>query len=105
MTTSSNQEQELLEPFWFKLIHTGEKLEIFIPINICMANFIEHVKNKFYQTFQINRNQKIEIVEAGQSIEGIRDEDAPAVIRNHDIKFCEKYNGKYSSLAFYIRFC
>jgi hypothetical protein len=90
-------------PIWFKIIPIGEKLIIDIPTNVSMANFIEHVKNNFYQIFQINRNQKIEIVEAGQSIPGVNDEDAPAVVRNHDIKFYEKYNGEYSNLAFYIR--
>jgi len=102
--TTSNQSQERVS-IHFKLVHTGEKVKIDIPVNISMANFIEHVKNNIYSIFQFNRNQKIEIVEAGQSIPGVNDEDAPAVVRNHDIKFYEKYNGEYSNLAFYIRFC
>lgn len=102
--TASYLVQEVA-PIWFKIIPIGEKLIIDIPTNVSMANFIEHVKNNFYQIFQINRNQKIEIVEAGQTIPDVSDEDAPAVIINHDIKFREQYNGQYSNLAFYIRFC
>ena len=102
--TTSNQSQERVS-IDFKLVHTGEKVKIGIPVNVSMANFIEHVKNNFYEIFQINRNQKIEIVEAGQTIPDVSDEDAPAVVINHDIKFREQYNGQYSNLAFYIRFC
>ena len=102
--TTSDLVQEVAT-VWFKFTYTGEKIQIDIPTNVSMANFIEHVKNNFYEIFQINRNQKIEIVEAGQTIPDVSDEDAPAVVINHDIKFREQYNGQYSNLAFYIRFC
>ena len=90
--------------FYFKIAHTGEKIILEIPVNITIANFIEHVKHEARSVFNINRNQRIEIVECGQGNQQIRDEDAPAIRRDFNTTIRQKYNGNYTDKAFYIRF-
>ena len=106
MVTNTNNSihiQPEIAQLYFKIAHTGENHMIDVPTNLCIANFIEFVKNKAYDIFQISRNQRIEIVEAGQSIPGVRAEDAPAIVRDFNTTVRDKYNGAYNNLAFYIR--
>jgi hypothetical protein len=103
MTTSNNKTEIAL--IYFKIAHTCENAIFEVPTNICTKNLIEFAKNKAYETFQINPNQEIEIVEAGQNIPGIRaSEDAPAFVGEFDVTVREKFNGVYTNLAFYVRF-
>jgi len=88
----------------FKIAHTGRNTIFEIPTNITIMEFIELVKNNTYERFQISRNQELEIVEAGQNIYGLRDEEAPALTPEFNTTFQEKYNGLYNNLSFYIRF-
>ena len=101
MTASNSNETASI---YFKVAHTGENAIFEVPTNICIANLIEFAKNKARHQFQINRNQKIEIAEAGQNIPGIRDEDAPALVRDFNTTVRQKYNGVYTNLAFYVRY-
>ena len=89
--------------FYFKNIHTVEKILIEIPVDISITNFIEHVKHEARNVFNINRNQRIEIVECGQGNQEISDEDAPALQRDFNTTIRRKYNGHYTNIAFYIR--
>lgn len=88
---------------YFKLAGTSETKIYEVPTNLSIANFIEHIKNNAYTDFNIDREQDIEIVEAGQDIPNVRAEDAPALRRAFNLTLREKYNGRYSQLAFYIR--
>ena len=90
--------------FYFKIAHTGEKILIEIPLDICITNFVEYVKYKAFDVFNINRNQRIEIVECGQGNQEIRAEDAPAIQLDFNTTIRQKYNGNYTDKAFYIRF-
>ena len=87
----------------FKIVNTQQLASIAVPTNLCIANFIEFVKNKIYETFAINRNANIEIVEAGQGTPYIRAEDAPGLEPNKNITVREKYNGVYGNVSFYVR--
>jgi hypothetical protein len=89
--------------FNFKMTTTGETRTYIIPTNICIANFIEYVKNKAYHDFNIDRANSIEIVEAGQDIPNIRSENAPALRRIFNTTVRQLYNGVYEDKAFYIR--
>jgi hypothetical protein len=89
--------------FNFKIANTEQFATFAIPTNLCIANFIEYVKDKSYETFDINRNLNIEIVEAGQGNENLRSEDAPALEPLKNITIREKYNSSYEHVAFYIR--
>jgi hypothetical protein len=90
-------------PFAFKIANTEQKATIVVPTYICIANFIEYVKFEAYNTFNIDRNLNIEIVEAGQGTNELRAEDAPALQLDFDTTVREKYNGCYHTVAFYIR--
>jgi len=89
--------------FYFKIAHTGEKIMLEIPVDISISNFIEHAKYEARSVFNINRNQRIEIVECGQGNEQIRDEEAPALQRDFNTTIRRKYNEDYTNKAFYIR--
>jgi hypothetical protein len=89
--------------FYFKIADTGETVTKQIPTNLCIANFIEYVKNLAYPHFNIDRNTRIEIVEAGQDIPNVRAEDAPAIQRDFNTTVRQRYNGVYENRAFYIR--
>ena len=98
----SNQPREIAS-FHFKFANTGETMIYNIPTNLCIANFIEFVKNQAYHDFNIDRNCSVEIVEAGQDIPNVRSEDAPALRRNINMTIRQLYNGVYEDKAFYIR--
>jgi len=89
--------------FNFKIVNTEQVTSFAVPTNLCIANFIEFVKNKIYETFAINRNANIEIVEAGQGTPYIRAEDAPVLEPNKNITVREKYNGVYGNVSFYVK--
>ena len=89
--------------FNFKIANTEQIATIAVPTNICIKNFIEFSKAKICETFAINRNANIEIVEAGQATVDLRAEDAPALEPNNNITIREKYNGVYANVSFYVR--
>jgi len=89
--------------FHFKLAYTEQTTKILVPVNICIANFIEFVKFEVYNRFNIDRNLNIEIVEAGQGTRELRGEDAPALQLDFDTTVRQKFNGIYETAAFYIR--
>ena len=101
MTASNANETAFI---YFKVAHTGENAIFEVPTNLCIANLIEFAKNNAYERFHINRNQRIEIVEANQDIPGTRAEDAPALVRDFNTTVRQKYNGVYENLSFYVRY-
>ena len=102
---SDNTNNREVASFYFKIAETGENVIIQVPTNICIANFIEYVKNFAYPYFNMDRNVPLEIVEVGQDIPGVlRGEDAPALQRDFDTTVRQLYNGVYENRAFYIRF-
>jgi hypothetical protein len=98
-----NQNSDDFTLIYFKVAHTGERAYFNVPTNVCMKNFIEFAKNNAYETFNIARNLRIEVVEAGQGGPDLRSEDAEAVEGDCSIIFQQKYNGSYNNLSFYIR--
>ena len=101
---SDNTNSRELASFYFKIVNTAENVTIQVPTNLCIANFIEYIKNFAYPYFNIDRNNHIEIVEIGQDIPGVlRAEDAPALRRDFDTTIRQRYNGVYENRAFYIR--
>jgi len=88
---------------YFKIADTGENTTKQIPTNLCISNFIEYVKNFAYPHFNIDRNYRIEIVEAGQDIPNVRAEDAPAIQPDFNTTVRQRYNGVYDICSFYIR--
>ena len=70
--------------------------------DLCIANFIELVKQKSYEEFNINEYANIEIVQIGQNIQS-RAEEGYALSLTDKKTIKEKFNGVYSNVAFYIR--
>jgi hypothetical protein len=99
-TTINNGE---VVSFYFKVAHTGENAVFEVPTNLCIANFIEFIKVKAREEFNIHPNSTIEIVEACQNNGTARAEDAPALLETDKKTIKEKYNGVYLKIAFYIR--
>jgi len=102
-SNNSNTNNGEYASFTFKIVYTEQVVTLNIPTNLCIANFIEHVKYKVQNAFNIDRNLNIEIVEAGQGGDGIRGEEAPAITFDLNTTIREKYNGVYNSVAYYIR--
>ena len=105
MQNNNTSERNIREfaNLYFKLANTDQTIIYNIPDNLCIANFIEYVKNNAYSDFNISRNLPIEIVEAGQDIPGVLSEDAPALQRDFHTTIRQRYNGVYNNRAFYIR--
>ena len=105
MQNNNTSERNIREfaNLYFKLANTDQTIIYNIPDNLCIANFIEYVKNNAYADFNISRNLQIEIVEAGQDIPGVLSEDAPALQRDFHTTIRQRYNGVYNNRAFYIR--
>lgn len=81
--------------FDFKYVHTCKKITLSFDPNINMKQFIEQIKEKV-------NNNKIEIVKAGQYINGVFPEDAPHVISS-DNTLKTIYGENWKNIAFYIR--
>lgn len=103
ITNNENNYDQRYVGFYFKRTDTGEKRYIYVPVNICIANFIEFVKTKSYSEFNIDRRFRIQVVEAGQEHQNMRSEDAPAIERDFNTTIRQKYNGIYEDKSFYIR--
>jgi hypothetical protein len=97
---SNNQIIELT----FKKVYTNKSVCYNIDANFTMKEFINYIKSKAYNDFNINDNYKIEIVEAGQfnNINGSDAELAPE-IESCETTLREKYGEKYKYVSFYIR--
>ena len=84
--------------FSFKKVYTCKTVCYTIDANFTMKQFINYIKSKAYNDFNIDNSYKIEIVEAGQ----IEDELAPA-LESCETTVREKYEEKIKYTSFYIR--
>jgi hypothetical protein len=65
---------------------------------------MEYILNNAINDFQMESNDVKELVVAGQYIQGLKSEDAPALeLDNPDITFKQKFGNSYKNTAFYIR--
>ena len=90
--------------FYFKVVYTCETMNYDIDLDMSISDFINIVKNRARQDFNIDNNNIIEIVIAGQSnnVNGRDAEQAPA-LENSDMTIREKLGDGYKYVAFYIR--
>jgi hypothetical protein len=88
----------------FKKVYTCKTVYYTIDVNFTMKQFINFIKSKAYNDFNINNNYKIEIVESGQfdNINGSDAELAPA-LESCETTLREKYGEKIKYVSFYIR--
>jgi hypothetical protein len=101
---SSNGRQTYYS-FYFKRCYTSAKQIWRFDKNMSMYDFIEQVKMKAYNEFNIERTNSIEIIEIGL----FPNEDD---IQNLEEKYClvpynetlkERYQKKHKNVSFYIR--
>jgi len=84
--------------FYFKLAYTERTVYYRFTSNTSLKNFIETVK-RFVQTdFDLETNQEIEIVEAGQE----NGEEAPALVSSNET-LKQIYHNKHTNTSFYVR--
>jgi hypothetical protein len=88
----------------FKKVYTCKTVCYIIDVNFTMKQFINYIKSKAYNDFNIDKNYKIDIVEAGQfdNINGSDAELAPT-LEPCEIMLREKYGEKLKHTSFYIR--
>ena len=91
--------------FYFKLAYTCQTKIYDINPNISIRNFIEDIRYRARYDFNIEQDEDIEIIEAGQpnNINGRDAELAPAIEPCSDYTIREIYGNTYRSTAFYIR--
>ena len=91
--------------FYFKLAYTCKTINYEINLDLSITDFINYVKNKIRIDFNIDSNETIEIVEAGQfnNVNGEDAEQAPALESSDAITIREKYKNNYKLIGFYIR--
>lgn len=91
--------------FDFKLIYTDQVRKYRVDPDMTITKFIEDIKNRIYHDFEVNDDEDIEIVEAGQfnNINGNAPELAPALTpSNYLVRQIYPKNDK-CFIAFYIR--
>ena len=90
--------------FYFKLVNTCQTINYDINLDISISDFINIVKGRARIDFNIDNDNSIEILEAGQfnNINGRDAELAPA-LEISDTTIREKYGNNYKQISFYIR--
>lgn len=84
--------------FNFKFIYTDTIKQYSVQKNITVKNFIEDIKNRISNDFNISNNENIEIIEAGQENDELAHALEPSNVRLKQI-----YENKYKITSFYIK--
>ena len=90
---------------YFKLVYTCKTINYTINSNITISEFIDYVKNRIREDFQLNIYEDIEIIQSGQfpNVNGNQAEMAPA-LQPSDYRLCDLYNiNSFDIKTFYIR--
>jgi hypothetical protein len=90
--------------FSFKMVYSCKNITYDINLDTTIADFINIVKSRIRNDFNISDDFDIQIVEAGQfnNVNGRDPELAPA-LEISDKTIREKYENVYKQTAFYIR--
>ena len=94
---------ETVELYVKKAFTTITKTYI-INSNAQLGVIIGHILNNAVHDLQMEENGVTELVVAGQSIPGVKSEDAPALeLDNPDETFRQRFGNSYKNMAFYVR--
>lgn len=100
----NNAEDEEVIKLYVKKVFTTNTKQYFINVNAPLKDIMEHILNNAENHFQIDRNEPKELVASGQSIPGVKSEDAPAIeLENPGETFKQRFGNRYTMTAFYIR--
>lgn len=94
---------ETVELYVKKVFTTITKTYI-INANAPLRVIMGHILNNASNDLQMEENGITELVVAGQSIPGVKSEDAPALeLDNPDETFRQRFRNSYKNVAFYLR--
>ena len=108
---NNNMYANTMHTFYIKQAYTENVLNCSLSRTLSVSNFIFEVKlkaseqiyNRGFSEMTDRPITNIDVVEAGQDIDGINSEDAPA-LQPSEITMEEKYGDKLKYTAFYVRY-
>jgi hypothetical protein len=75
-----------------------------INVNAPLKEIMIYILDNATNDFQMDCNAPKELVEAGQCIQGVKSENAPALeLDNPDETFKQRFRNSYKNTSFYIR--
>lgn len=97
-------EQSNFYEFYFKLVYTCETKIYSVNPDISIEDFIEDIKIRAKNDFELYENETIEIIETGQfnNINGRNAELAPALVPLQET-VRQIYGNRYKNTSFYLR--
>ncbi len=111
-TNNGEVNTNAVHKFYIKAAYTDNTFYCPASIHITVAEFVRKVQNAAAQQIynipldSANREEIlpfIEVIEAGQAIEGVNSEDAPALQYDYTVTMQEKYGDRLKLTAFYVR--
>ena len=109
---NSQNNTNAVHRFYIKAVYTDNTFYYPASIHITVAEFIRKVQQAASQQIYnipldtVNREEMItyiEVVEAGQAIEGVNSEDAPSLEPDDATTMQEKYGDMLKFTSFYVR--
>ena len=103
-SNNNNNNNNANYKFYFKLAYTCQTKYYTVNPNSKISEFINDIKTRARVDFNINNDEDVEIVEAGQfdNINGRNAEMAPA-LQPSEYTLKDLYEHNYKNTAFYIR--
>ena len=108
-TNATNANATVVQRFYIKQVYTENTMMCPLSTFLTVTAFIAEVQRfSANQIYNISPDRteliaNIEVVEAGQTINGVRSEDAPELQPDDNITMQEKYGDKLKFTAFYVR--
>jgi hypothetical protein len=100
----TNAENEEVIKLYVKKIFTTNTKTYFINVNAPLKDIMSYILNNAENHFQMEGDEPKELVASGQSIPGVKSEDAPAIeLENPGETFKQRFGDRYTMTAFYIR--
>jgi hypothetical protein len=89
---------------YVKRVFTTTTKTYLINANASLKEIMMQILHNAHEIFGYESGTQLELVEAGQSIEGMHSEDALAIeLDSPDDTFKQHFENKYKHIAFYIR--
>ena len=89
---------------YVKRVFTTTTKTYLVNANAPLKEIMSQILETAHETFGYESGDQLELVEAGQSIDGTRSEDAPAIeLDSPDETFKQYFQNRYKYVAFYVR--
>jgi hypothetical protein len=98
-----SENMEIID-LYVKRVFTTTTKTYLINANGLLKEIMMQILETAHETFDYESGTQLELVEAGQSINGMHSEDAPAIeLDSPEETFKQHFENKYKHIAFYIR--